>query len=185
MEILKVRDAIVETLGALSVVAEAWGAAHAQNLKSVLWHAKRFPSVAVAVLSDPEIKDVAGEVVITVRFGAFCGAKGVPAKGGNPGIKRHDGALIVKTAVAKAVALATDWGTGLAKKPKKVSAQNLSNLEVDKNDVALWVVTWDQDVTLDSSVDLDALPPLLLIQPGYDLDDDGTIQAVDDVEIPQ
>lgn len=178
-EILEVRDAIVTELGTiLPASGESWPIAHAQDLKGVLWHHRRFPSIATTVLSSTTV--YTGEILTTVRFAAFCAVKGIPAKNGDPELRRDAGGILLKTAVIKKVAEATDWGTNKASKPHNIKSQNLSNVEVDKHDVNLWVVTWDQQITLDSSVGVDDLHDLLHIHSEIDLDD-GQVEAVDDV----
>lgn len=193
-ELAQVRTAIVAAMGELSLVAEAWEAAHAQDLKAVLWHTRRFPSAAVAALSIPAVRMEGGAVVVRVAWAVFLGTKDAPAKAGDPpeaAVRRDALGLLLTRQVVKAVALASDWGTEKASKPEDIKARNLTNLGVDKSNVALWVVTWEQDITLGDDEELDALGPFLLAHVDYDAyvgepdTDDGVPEAQDDIELPQ
>ena len=192
-ELAQVRTAIVAAMGELSLVKEAFEAAHAQDLKAVLWHTKRFPSVAVVALSCPEIRFESGAVVVRVAWAAFLGTKDVPAQQDppTPAVRRDALGLLLLRQVTKLVATTKDWGVDAASKPEKIKARCLTNLGVDKSNVCLWVVTWEQDITLGNDQELDALGPFLLAHVDYDAyvgdpdTDDGVPEAQDDIELPQ
>ena len=133
-------------------------------------------------------------MVVRVAWAAFLGTKDIPAQPGNPptpAVRRDELGLLLLRQVSKLVATAKDWGVDAASKPEKIKARCLTNLGVDKSNVCLWVVTWEQDITLGDDEELDALGPFLLAHVDYDAyvgdpdTDDGVPEAQDDIELPQ
>jgi hypothetical protein len=137
-----VKDALDTAMTTVIDVNEHGGAV---NMDEVMRWARRSPAIFVAVLGVDEISND-GVTTGRVRIGAFVVTKGTSA------ILRDTDALNLSEAVM-GHASNNLWAYGNAKAPKDVVGRNLYTSALDKQNIALWAVTWTQRADLSIPAD--------------------------------
>lgn len=143
---------------------------------------KRFataaPAVRVALLELGDVKALrSGEAAIDVRCGAFIATKDTQAQ------KRDKGALAIVGELAKAIPENT-WGLEYAQNPKTIRASNLYSGSIDRLGIALWAITWNQQVHL-GGIDPTTLDAFTKFHAEYDVAQTvDTVNPTDDVTLP-
>lgn len=165
MSTVSVRTAIVNTirtaLGAgVKHVASHSGRFSAGELARVAVNA---PAVFIAVLAQSNINSQSGSDSATVSFAAFVVTKDSP----NP--PRDVSALAVVDAL-KHIIPENRWGlTDEAEGvPKNIQAQNLFSADIDTKGVAMWALSWQQDIA--NTADITTLVDFLRLDTTTDVD---------------
>ena len=161
-------------------------------LNRVISHAGRFdmeeikrlalksPCVLVSCLGVSNIRaNSAGETEALCKWAAYC------LVDDKKGVSRDVGVLALVSAVLPVI---PDNCWGLDDDlcvPQNIRADNLYSSSLDKIGVALWAVTWDQEITLggldDSTLDL-----FETMHTDWDqAEPDETLEAEDDLTLPQ
>lgn len=142
MSLLALRTAIVNGLAAQlgasvrSVEAIA-GRIDDAELKRMLANA---PAAFVAVLGVPEAdRNRSGQYELTATVVVFL------ATASRPGSPRDAAALTLATALLQIVPT-NAWGLADANEPQGIRAENLYSTALDKQGLALWAVTWRQEI---------------------------------------
>ncbi|MGU5685204.1 hypothetical protein ACV1DN_13425 [Aeromonas allosaccharophila] len=120
------------------------------------WMSRKNGGVRVAAMRIISMTNQGTQLVGTVEFAAFvfCSDEFAYAKDAR--------AEVVASRVCKALMSKGGWtGTGAAKAPSMVRADNLYSVKIDELGVAIWSVTWQQDWPLDNPIDPDTLDDFL------------------------
>lgn len=82
------------------------------------------------------------------------------------------------------VAAAGNWGNDqVVSKPEKVSSSNPYNAEIDRNNLALWGITWEQDLELVFDAEPAVLPDLTSIHTDYQMTEStNDVDADDEID---
>ncbi|SPD73813.1 conserved hypothetical protein [uncultured Desulfobacterium sp.] len=141
--------------------------------------AQRSPSMLVACLGVVSARaNSAGETEAVCKWAAFV------LTTDKRGVARDVGVLALVAAVLPVIP-DNCWGVDGVNSPKNIRADNLFSTALDKIGVALWAITWDQEITL-GGLDEGSLDLFALMHVDWDLaPPDGTFEAVDDVELEQ
>jgi hypothetical protein len=115
----------------------------------------RAPAVLVGCLGWGALRDMAGETEANLEWVAFVVTKDAP------GVDRGTSALVIANAIGGLV-MGNTWGLD-GQDPTNVSARNLYAGDVDKQGLALWLVSWRQWMTiaLDGEFDPDNIAATL------------------------
>ncbi len=181
MILTELRDAMLTQIQAavpsLKEVKPHGGRFSLEELKAA---SVRSPSVRVACLGFQDISASDGGATVNAVWGAFI----IAGDQAEPRLSRDSAAL----AIAGALSLLIPdncWGKEEAVDgAKNVKAENLFSREIEKNGIALWAVTWRQDVDL-AAEDLSGLDDFLRCHVDWDINQDGEVDATDDIELPQ
>ncbi len=143
MTLHDLRTAIIAALAAGfpagTAVDEYGGRLTPEEIKRI---AAQAPAVKVAILGVDEAKDTpSGRVEVTAVCGAFLITKSKP---GSP----RDAAALILVSGALALIPGNLWGLEDTQIPQAVRAQNLFSGELDKTAVALWGITWRQEISV-------------------------------------
>ncbi len=76
-----------------------------------------------------------------------------------------------------------DWGVAKSN-PEKINGRNITSGDIDKAGMALWAITWQQDMPIDSQLSMADLDDFLLAHGDKDLDADAP-EASDEITLPQ
>lgn len=167
MSTVSVRTAIVDT------IRTALGA----GVKHVAAHSGRFssselgrvsakaPAVFIAALAQSNINSRNGSDTATVSWAAFVVTRDFP------NLPRDVSALAVVDAL-KHIIPENRWGlTDEAEgTPKNIQAQNLFSADIDTKGVAMWALSWQQDIADTSALDVNALANFLRMDTTTDVD---------------
>lgn len=92
-----------------------------------------------------------------------------------------DAAMLVLSTAALILIADNDWGLAETQNPRDVRAQNLYTGTIDKQGVALWGITWRQQVTVDQ-LDDSLLADLKTVHAEWDVGDTAnTPEPSDDI----
>jgi len=177
--LVRLRTAIIEAIAAalpqLKEVKAHGGRFSLEELKAI---AARSPSVRVACLGVPRIAPGAAGITADTVWGVF-------AIAGDQGQQSRDAAaLALVAAIAPLVPLAT-WGLDdQVNGAEDVRGDNLFSRDIDRQGVALWAITFRHTVDM-APVDVAALDDFLLLHVDYDHNQDDTVDATDDINLPQ
>jgi len=142
MSLLAFRDAVVNGIKAAL-----------PDVKSIEPHGGRFdekelrtfgaaaPAVRVALLELTGVEGLQGATAMKIRCAAFVATRSTPA------LPRDKAALAIVTTLAATIP-DNDWGLNNTQNPQAVRAANLYSGGVDSAGIALWAVTWDQQINL-------------------------------------
>lgn len=166
-------DALQQTLGSAARVQKHGGRFTLEELKQ---YALQGPAVLVAVLAVGPVEIASQGVEATLSLGAFV------VVGDKPQLPRDTGALALTSALVAALP-GNDFGVAVDG-ARKVRGDNLYNSALDRQGVALWAVTWQQEVAL-AQVDPDTLDDFLRCHVDYDINQDGTTDVADAIDVPQ
>ena len=178
MSLQGVRASIVDRLqSALGGAARAKAHGGRFSLAELKRHAVQGPAVLVACLGVVKLTPAAAGVEALCAWGAFvvCADK--------PLLPRDAAALGLVSAMLPLVPGQT-WERDDVDQPRQVRADNLYTSELDKEGVALWALTWQQEITL-GQVDPATLDAFLTAHVDYDINQDGSADAADDIALPQ
>lgn len=177
MSLESMRDSIVAALapemGSATKVEAHGGRFTLQELKR---RAQGRVSVPVACLGVISAEPGAAGTNVTAAWGAYvvCGDR--------TGISRDTGALSIVTALLPLIA-GNEWGREDVDAPQRIRADNLYSSQLDKSGVALWAVTWRQEIIL-GRVDPATLDDLLHVHVDYDIAaGDGEPVTRDDIQL--
>tara|TARA_B100000700_G_scaffold22521_4_gene21888 strand:- start:26946 stop:27497 length:552 start_codon:yes stop_codon:yes gene_type:complete len=146
-DIETVRQAIVTSLGnALGnpVLVEAHGGRFGRA--ELARYSKRAPAVLVAAMSMPEILDQPRPGRAKVQFAAFVVCRDAPLE------RRDTQALILAEALVRHIT-GNSWGLASARRPERLNAENLYSGEIDSLGIAMWAVSWRQEINLSARSD--------------------------------
>lgn len=160
------------------------------GLKTCETHAGRFdlgelkrialksPAVLVSILGFGNAKDVGGELLTPLQMSAFVVTRDQPS------IARDSSVLAIVKAVSIRIS-ENDWGLN-AQRPQAIKGQNLYSGKIDKKGVALWAITWRQEVNLGNELDEATLNAFVTLNIDHSLAP-GTDEpaAIDDVTLEQ
>lgn len=179
--ITTVRSAIIDAVKAavpgLQDHVEAHGGRF--DLDEIKRLAAKSPSMLVACLGVLSARaNSAGETEAVCKWAAFVLTTDKRA------VPRDVGALTLVAAVLPVIP-DNRWEVDGVNVPRNVRADNLFSTALDKIGVALWAVTWDQEITL-GGLDESTLDLFALMHVDWDLaTPDETFEAVDDIELEQ
>lgn len=169
MSLLDFRTAIVDGLkAAFPAITSIEAHAGRFDLAELKRFATAAPALRVAFLALPKIEEESiGGYVTTVRVGVFVLTKSVA------GSNRAEGALaIVNTLVQKIPG--NNWGMdGTVGNPSGIRGDNLYAAAVDKMNIALWAMIWEQTITL-GEVDVLTLDDFATFDATYDVGETDT-----------
>ena len=138
------------------------------------------PAIVVALLGIPRIGPAAGLIRMDTRWAAFVVTNDVGS------LKRGPAALAIVGALARVIPGNT-FGADDASEPSDVQAENLFSAEIDRHGIALWGVTWTQQLHVKALDDAE-LEAFELMEVEYHLDqvdDPPAAEANDRVELEQ
>lgn len=137
-----VRQAIVaslrESLGQHVTVESHGGRFDRQELAR---YSKRAPAVLVAAMSIPEMLDTPRPGRAGVQWAAFIVTRDAP------GATRDTQALTLAESLVRQIPGNT-WGVDSTQRPDRINAENLYSGEIDRLGIAMWAVSWRQQVRL-------------------------------------
>jgi len=180
MSVLAVRQAIVDGLKAalpagVSVEAHRGRFDSAAEVKKF---ALKAPAVLVSCIRLPVSDDSNGQLMVPAAWAIFVITRDVPA------MQRDAGALALVEAV-QLVVNGNTWGSDITSAPTHIDGRNLYSGAIDALGVALWVVTFDQQLTI-TSIDADSLAPFLTFHLDIDMAPaDGQIDITETDTLPQ
>jgi hypothetical protein len=179
MSLVDLRTAVITAiqtaLPSLKEVKAHGGRFSLEELKAA---SARAPSVRVACLGFSDIASTEVGVKAQTVWGAFVIA------GDQAQAHRDALALTIVSALALLVP-GNCWGLdATVDQARQVRADNLFSRDLDKNGVALWAVTWRQEVDIAGS-DLTELNDFVLCHVDYDINQDGGVDLSDEIELPQ
>lgn len=180
MKLLAQRTAIVAALeDALPKTVDCnshGGRFSVDDLKRI---AQRTPAVRVGCLAIRDmVSDNAGGIDITVVWGVFVITTDTPQ------FSRDAAALILVAAIA---ALVPDnrWAAIASDNPAAARGDNLYSGQLENVGVALWAITWQQQLTLDKQ-DLANLDAFQTLHVDFNLaPKDDSIDGQTDIDLPQ
>lgn len=152
-DIINLRTAVVEQLRAFlpdNVLVETHGGRF--NGAELRRYATRAPAVLVAAMSIPELVDGSGPVRPVVQLAAFIVTRDVPQ------VTRDEQGLTLTEALLRHIP-GNRWGLVNAQLPARINGENLYSGEIDKLGVAMWAVSWRQEVSLSPVKDIGNLAP--------------------------
>jgi phage gp37-like protein len=138
---------------------------------------RRAPAVLVAVLGIPGLDDGAGAGRAAVRWGAYVLTRDTPAV-------RRDVAVLDYAEALMRLVRGNRWALGSAQRPRRIGADNLYSGELDKHGIALWAVTWEQEIAF-APRDLADLADWTLYSATHQVGGADDPDAEDRVELPQ
>lgn len=133
------------------------------------------PGVVVAALAVPKLELVGGQVMATVRWGAFvaCQDAAVPQR------VTRDTAVLLLTGELLRLIGSPAW----SRKANGLQANSAWSTKLDKQGVAVWAVSWDEKVEL-VGLSVDDLDDLRTLSVTYDLaPTNGTAEATDHIPL--
>lgn len=179
MKLLTVRNAIVNTLKVKVPdfkFIETFGGSYNQvELKRIQMLT---PSALVALLGIPSVIFEGLSVQVVCNWSVFVTSRNQPQK------PRDAVAIDIVDKVLKFLPF-EDWGLADIETPKSIRVINLYTSQLDQDGAAIYQISWNQTVSLDTKDDPDDIPPFLIFAPDYYLPGDEVVDAQDEVEIPQ
>lgn len=168
-------NAIQTALPSLKEVKAHGGRFSLEELKAA---SARAPSVRVACLGFPDIAQSEAGVKAQTAWGAFVIA--------GDQTQAHRDALALTLVWALALIIPGNcWSySDTVDQARQVRADNLFSRELDKNGIALWAVTWRQEIDIAGS-DLTELNDFVLCHVDYDINQDGETDLSDEIDLPQ
>jgi hypothetical protein len=180
MILVQLRDAIVSGVkSAMPALLEVKPHGGRFDLDEIKKTAARSPSARVGCLGLREITFEGAVAKATSIWGVFVVAND------QPGTSRDTVALTVVAGIG-AVLPDNCWGLDASVDgARQVRADNLFSKALDDNGIALWAITFNHQVDL-ARVDATDLDDFLQAYIEYDLaPTDGTVDATDQIELPQ
>jgi hypothetical protein len=182
MSLTAYRAAVVAGLKTLGGEAPLFRSVEPHGGRFDLEELKRFgalaPAARVAVLALRPAQELSsGRLLVTVRCATFVATRDLPA------LPRDVAALALVDAVLLAIE-GNFWGDAAARRPAGLGAENLFGTTQDRTGVALWAVTWEQQVLL-GGLDAETLDALELIAQTWPVGGEHTPNPEDNVVIPQ
>lgn len=175
----QIQDAIVSTIKSgltdLKTVEPHGGRFDAGEIKRV---SARAPAAFVSILNTRQAGRSDSDVV---TIGLFVSAKDLP--GNHRGAQA--GALV---SALLALVKNNRWGLDDAEGiPQGVNSRNLYGTNVDRQGIALWAITWQQQFEIGDEPDLEELNSFITYHGAIDVDplQDGEPLAADTVTLPQ
>lgn len=163
---------IAESVTAFRTVQAHGGSFNREELARI---ALQSPACLVAVMGG-ELERHAGQPVASPTIFAFIVTRGSSAE------KRDEAALVLVEAVA-ALVVNNGWDYADAQAPDNMRIENLYSGDIDKQGVALWSVSWQQQLDIAIYDDSD-LPYLHLVETDWDLvPADGQIDAEQSIRL--
>lgn len=138
---------------------------------------RKAPAVFVAALSVPGLEEMGGAVPANLRWGAYVITRDTPQAG-------RDVAVLDYTEALLRLVRDNRWGLDGAQKPTKVSADNLFSGKLDSSGIAMWAVTWDQQLHL-TPKPISELADFELYHATHEVGGTDTQNAIDEVTLPQ
>lgn len=177
MSITQTRAAIASTINTalpqLTNVYTHGGRFTLEDLKRI---AVRAPTALVACLGIADVENEGGQNVAEVQWGVFVVTAGTSQQG------RDTEALTVVEAVANVVG-GNSWQDSSLSYPTSVRAENLYSPSLDAQGMALWAITWRQEIDLATTQVTDQFETLYA---NYDLaPQDEVFEATDVIELEQ
>ncbi len=183
MTLLSMRDDIVETLGDgalgdLSVKVRAH-AGRMDSKEELLRIAMSAPCVLIACLGFPRNTLQSGQPRAGARWGAYVITRGAVDE-------KRDAAALAIVEVLLANIMGNRWGVAGAGNPDGLRAENLYSAKIDNQGVAMWAVTWTQDIDLSPLVDPETLDAFETLNSEIDMvEADEVVDAEDSIELEQ
>jgi hypothetical protein len=144
------------------------------DLKELMRWAVQAPAVLVSVLGG-NIQREGGANVIDLRVAAFIVTPGSSAS-------HRDAAVLTIVDAIAALACNNAWDYSQASAPQNIKCENLYAGDIDQKGVALWAVTWTQNVDV-GEIDASELDDLKTVWAQWDLAPaDGILDAEDNIE---
>lgn len=183
MSLLKLREAIVNDIkvNAFSGVAGITVQSHAGRFDAAELQriATQSPAIHIACLSVTEIDQGIDGISATLTWGAFITAKD------KPGTPRDVGALAIVNALVRYVP-GQRWNLDQSEgRPHRINANNLYAASIDKLGVAMWAVTWQQQMCLGGGEEINELAPFITYNATHQLADGQEPSARDTVTLEQ
>jgi len=172
-----VKDGLTAGLPSLRAVEAFGGRVDSRELQRMLAAA---PAAHVAVLGvNPATQLRGGAVALSVDTAVFL------TTASRPGTPRDAAALTLLDALLRLIP-ESDWGLDSdVQPPTGIRAQNLYGAEIDKKGLALWAVTWRQQIFV-GGTDEALLDAFVTFHADYDMGDTvNTPEPSDDVSLPQ
>lgn len=183
MSTVTVRTAIVDTIrtglgaSALHVASHAGRFSVAELMKI----SAKAPAVLVSALAMNNIKSWNGSVSATVSWAAFVVVKDTPTA------PRDQVALLVIDKLKKIIP-ENQWGLTdeVQGDPREIRAQNLFSAEVDAKGMAMWALSWSQDIADSLGANTSTLDDFLRMDTTTDVDPEQTQEPglVQTIELP-
>ena len=188
MSVKAMRDAIVSAIGAacpppvLREVIPYDGQLSDADLRRVLGQA---PAAYVSCLGFSEVTDEDDDIVATAQWVVTLVTRRQTAASRSEASRSDAATAILETLVPLIVDSNSSAGacsTESAGRAEKVRARNMFSVETDGKGVSLWVVTWEQDVSLEPW-SATALDDLLTVQTKFRMGDHDADDAIADSDI--
>lgn len=182
MSLLDLRDAIVDQVKAtFPELRECSGHAGRFDLEELKRFLLSAPAVRVAVVS---VRNIEGTGTGQARGDADMAAFIVTRDTSK--LPKEDAAMAMADSLAPLV-VENDWGLAGAGAARDVKAQNLYSAAIDRTGVALWAVSWSQQVELGTLVGEDGVVPTAIyasMAPDIGLEHKGDYRDVSTGEAP-
>lgn len=183
MSLLKLREAIVDDIKVNAFVSVAGitvqshaGRFDATELQRI---AAQTPAVHLACLNLTDLDTGTDGISATITWGAFITVKD------KPGTPRDVGALAIVNTLAIYVSgqrWNLDQSEGI---PQRITANNLYAAHIDKMGIAMWAVTWQQQMCLGGGEEINELAPFITYNATHQLADGQEPSARDTVTLEQ